>query len=52
MPITASNFAAGNHYDIPSEGWNVTPFHDYFFCSETEAEAAGFNKSSRGHKLD
>jgi hypothetical protein len=46
-PISTSNFAAGSGYEIPSEGYNVTPVVNHYFCTEQQAQAAGYTKVTR-----
>ncbi|GAA0927290.1 hypothetical protein GCM10009560_29780 [Nonomuraea longicatena] len=46
LPVVASGFAAAMSYDVPGdEYYAVTPFDGPFFCTEKEAEAAGFHHS-------
>lgn len=46
MPIAASNFAAGYDYQRPGDaGYEITPFTNRYFCTEGEAQAAGYHPS-------
>ena len=46
LPIEASSFAAGYSYTIPgSRGYRVDIFSNHYFCTEQEAQAAGYHKS-------
>lgn len=51
LPVVASNFAAGNDYAIPGD-WNyrITPFTDYYFCTEKDAQNAWFSRNDRSSR--
>ena len=43
-PVAASNFMAGNSYDLPGDpGYGPSPFNKYY-CTEQEAINAGFRR--------
>ena len=45
-PIAARTFAAGYSYRVPSDKkhYKIDSLTDRYFCTEAEAEAAGFHK--------
>ncbi|MBW6433820.1 hypothetical protein KZ829_08740 [Actinoplanes hulinensis] len=44
-PIIATTFAAANSYWVPGDpGYTVHFFVDDYFCTETEAQAAGYRR--------
>jgi hypothetical protein len=46
LPIEASNFAASNSYSLPGDRtYRIDPFIDNYFCTEKQAQAAGFHRS-------
>jgi hypothetical protein len=46
LPIVANNFAGGRTYTLPSDSrfYKVDPFTDYYFCTEKDAQVAGFSR--------
>jgi len=46
LPIAGSNFSAAYSYYTPdSDYYKITAFTNRYFCSEAEAQAAGYRKS-------
>jgi hypothetical protein len=47
LPIIATNFAAANSYDVPGTGFYEGPtlFDSDYFCSEKQAQDAGYRKA-------
>lgn len=44
QPVVASDFAAGDTYDVPGDkNYNVDIFTSRFFCTEAEAQAAWYH---------
>ena len=53
LPVVGTTFAAANSYTVPgSREYMVTPFHDRFFCSREEAEAAWFHEDLFGQSAE
>jgi len=45
LPIEASEFMAGDSYTVPgSQTYRVDMFTTHYFCTESQAQAAGFHK--------
>jgi hypothetical protein len=44
QPITATNFAAAYDYSLPGDRTYRVGIFTQYFCSEQEAQAAGFNR--------
>lgn len=45
-PVSASRFAASYSYTLPGEyGYGPSPFGQSYYCTQAEAEAAGFHHS-------
>ncbi|SDT58745.1 hypothetical protein [Actinoplanes derwentensis] len=43
-PVIATDFAAARSYRLPGQGLPVNPFDTEFFCTEAEAQDAGFHR--------
>ena len=49
LPVAASNFAAGDWYDLPGDAdYGPSPFVTAYFCSAAEAERAGYHRGLGG----
>lgn len=45
-PINATKFAASRSYFLPGEqGYGPSPYNSAYFCTQTEAEEAGYRHS-------
>ncbi len=45
LPLEASEFMGGNSYTVPgNRAYRIDMLSDHYFCSEAEAQAAGFRK--------